>query len=125
MAKTAITVPAIRIAKPSANRTAVRLKTSATIVDAIAGTPGRVDQIVGERSVDLGAQPRNMGLDDARLGIEVEIPYALEQHRPRDDATLIAHEKFEQPEFARLQIDGMAVASDGAAHEVHFEIGHT
>src|SRR6476660_3635284 len=123
MAKTAMTVAAMITAKPSASRTAVRLKTSATIVDAVAGTPGRVDQIVGEGSVDLGTQARNMRFDDAGLGIEVKIPDALEQHRAGDDATLIAHEEFEQAKLAWLQIDHLAAAPDGTANEIHLEIG--
>src|SRR5689334_124915 len=123
MAKTAMTVAAMSTAKPSASRTAVRLKTSATIVDAVAGTPGRVDQIVGEGSVDLGTQARNMRFDDAGLGIEVKVPDALEQHRARDDAALIAHEEFKQAKLARLQVDHLAAAADGAANEIHLEIG--
>src|SRR5262245_55872840 len=125
MAKTAMTVAAISTAKPSASRTAVRLKTSATIVDAIAGTPGRVDQVVGERPINLGAQPRNVSLDDAGLGIEMEVRDALEQHRPGHDAPLVAHEKLEQPELARLQVDRLAGAANRAAYEVHFEIRDT
>src|SRR4051812_26685578 len=125
MAKTAMTVAAMRTAKPSASLTAVRLKTSATIVDAVARTPGGVDQVVGEGAVDLGAQARNMGFDDAGLGIEVKVPDALEQHRPGDDAALVAHEEFEQAKLARLQIDGLAAAADGAAHQIHLEIGDT
>src|SRR5262245_61651231 len=123
MAKTAMTVAAISTAKPSASRTAVRLKTSATIVDAIAGTPGRVDQVVGEGPVDLGTQPGNVRLDDAGLGIEMKVPDALEQHRPGHDAALVAHEELKQPEFARLQIDRLAGAANRAAHKIHFEIG--
>src|SRR4029079_12641964 len=123
MAKTAMTVAAMRTAKPSASRTAVRLKTSATIVDAVAGTPGRVDQVVGEGSVDLGTQARNMGFDDAGLGIEVKVPDALEQHRPGDDAALVAHQEFKQAKLARLQIDRLAAAADGTANQIHLEIG--
>ena len=52
----------------------------------------------------------------------MELPNLLEQHLARDDAALAAHQEFQQPEFARLQIDVLPAAPDGARDEIQFEI---
>jgi hypothetical protein len=61
-------------------------------------------------------------LDDVRLRIEVEIPYGFEQHRPSNDAVKVAHQKCDQLELARLQIDRLAAARDCALEQVHLQI---
>ena len=77
-----------------------------------------------ERSVDLGSQAADMGLDDAGLRIEVEIPDPLQQHRLGDDPAFAAHQHFEQGEFARLQLDRLAGAPRLAADQIELEIGN-
>ena len=56
------------------------------------------------------------------FGIEMELPHLFEQHLARHDAALAAQQEFEQPEFARLQVDVLAAAPNGAGDEIHFEI---
>ena len=61
-----------------------------------------------ESLVDLGAQARDMDVDDIGLRVEVIVPDILEQHGAGHDMAGIAHEIFEQLEFARLQQDRLA-----------------
>src|SRR5688500_11630374 len=67
----------------------------------IANSSRRLDQsVVG---IDLAAQPVDEHIDDVRLRIETVIPNVLQDHRLGDDAARVAHEIFEQGEFARLE----------------------
>jgi len=47
-----------------------------------------------------------MGLDDIRLRIEMKIPDVFEQHCARHDAALVAHQIFQELEFARCRSIG-------------------
>lgn len=59
-----------------------------------------------------------MGLDDAGPGVEMQAPDRLEQHGARLHPAGTFHEMLEQQEFARLQLDALAVAGDGARKQV-------
>ena len=52
----------------------------------------------------------------------MELPNLLEQHLAGDEPALAAHEKFEQPKFARLQRDLLPAAVHGARNKIHFEV---
>ena len=51
-----------------------------------------------------------------------EAPHALEQHRPGDNAALVAHQDLQQAKLARLQIDRRR-RGDGAGDQIHLQIG--
>src|SRR4051812_21589634 len=115
MATPASTVEPISSAKVIDSRTAVRLSSSDAVVNAVARAAHRVDQLRLERLVDLGAQPRDVCLDDAGLRVEVEIPDPFQEHRAGDHLALVAHQHLEQPELARLQVDDLSGPPHGAA----------
>ena len=65
-----------------------------------------------------------MNVDHVRLRIEMILPHAFEQHGAGDDLARMAHEIFEQAEFARLQVDVGLAALGGAGQKIEFEIAH-
>src|SRR5262245_14642338 len=77
----------------------------ARCMQAVAGVTDRAQKLNGKRPVDLRAQAADVRLDDAGLGIEMEVPDAFEQHGTGHHAPLVAHQHLEQREFARLQVD--------------------
>src|SRR6204780_4111230 len=78
----------------------------------------RVDERVGLRTVDLAPDASDINVDDVGRGVKVQIPYMLQQHRPRHHLPGIAHEIFEHLEFARQQLDVARAAPHRAGHEV-------
>ena len=46
-----------------------------------------------------------MGLHDLGLGVKIELPDLLEEHRARNDAPCISHQILQQLVLAGLQID--------------------
>src|SRR6266540_4354762 len=80
----------------------------------VARAPNRVQQRLFEPFVELSAKPADVDVDDVGAGIEVIVPHLLEQHGAGDHAAFVASEIFEQQIFARLQIELLAGAPDGA-----------
>src|SRR5882724_6100759 len=93
-------------------------------MQAISGPVDRLDQLLIERPIDLGSQAADVSLDDVGLGVEMKIPYALEQHRTGDDLLGISHEELEQTKFTRQQFDRLAAPCHLASDQIHLEIGH-
>ena len=109
-----------------------------TIVNAVAGLTrpqgGRIvldGQVLFDAGAGICVPPhrRQIGyvFQDARLFPHLDVRQNLLYGRrfapARDDAPGIAHQHFEQAEFARLQIDLLAVANDSAANQIHLQIG--
>src|SRR5579875_3596591 len=94
------------------------------MTDTIAGTAHGLDQLRLEPLVDLAAQSTDIGLDAVGARIEMEIPDMLEQHRARHHLPGMPHQIFEQPEFARLQVDDVPGPAHRAREQVEFEIGN-
>jgi hypothetical protein len=82
-----------------------------------------VDQFRIAAPIDLGAQPADMRFHNIGARVEVEIPHALQQHRARDHLFGVTQQIFQKLKFARLQIDGIAVAGDRAPEQIHLQIG--
>src|SRR5690606_20287893 len=89
---------------------------------AVAGAAHRVDQVVVEVAIDLGAQAADVRLDDGGMRVEMEVPYLFQQHGARDDLSGVAHQILEQPEFLRLELDAPAAARHGPREAVELEI---
>ena len=88
----------------------------------VPGAAHRMDEGRVEVLVDLASQTADVHIDDVGLRVEVIVPDVLEQHRPGDDLVAVAHQVFEQAEFARLQVDLLAGAADRARNDVNFKI---
>ena len=88
----------------------------------IAGSTHRVQQGRFETLLDLAAQARDMHINDIGLRVEVIIPDMLQQHCSSDDLPGMAHQIFEQTEFARLEDDDLTCPFGGMRQAVEFEI---
>ena len=69
------------------------------------------------------AQPAYMAFDDVRVGIEVKLPYVLEQHRAGYDLSRMTRQIFEETKFAWLEIDDMAVSGNRPRHQIDLQVG--
>src|ERR1700730_210351 len=67
-----------------------------------------MNEWIGLRGVDLAADTSNINVDDVGCGIEMEVPYVLQQHRPRDNLALVANQILEKLEFPWQQVDFLA-----------------
>ena len=86
--------------------------------DHIASTANRLDCVGIKSSIELRSQSAEVGFNDVRLGIEIEVPHPFEQHSPRHHPAGIAHQLGEQGELARLQSDALP----GAHHRAPVKI---
>ena len=75
-----------------------------------------------EALVDLGAQARDVDVDDVGLRVEMIIPDVLEQHGARHHLAGVLHQIFEQAELARLQRQLVLAAGDAMRQAVELEI---
>src|SRR5258708_1334025 len=89
---------------------------------AISRATDGMDERLLEAAVDLRAQAADMDIDDVGLRIEMKIPDAFEQHCPGLDLAGVAHQKFEEPVFPRLQVDGLSGARHDAGEQVDLEV---
>src|SRR5437867_3706218 len=74
-------------------------------IDCVAGSANRLNKCNFEWPVHLRSESADMGLDNAGARVEIEVPYLFKQHRARNHLAGVAHQVFQQPKFARLQID--------------------
>src|SRR3954452_17102497 len=63
----------------------------------------RMQQPLLERPVDFFAQAADQHVDDVGLRIEVVLPDVRQDHRLRDHLAGVAHQIFEEREFARSE----------------------
>src|SRR5436190_9972761 len=83
-----------------------------------------VQQLLWELFVDFIAQAEDEHVDNIRLGIEAVVPDVLENHGFGDDAPGVAHQEFEEREFAGLEFDLLAGASHFAGEKVEGQVGN-
>src|SRR5215475_8815297 len=120
--KSAMTVaPKIPMAI-SASLSVEERRVLARSTDAEPDAANGVNERIGLAVVDLAADPSDIDVDDVGGGVEVEIPYVLQQHGARDDLALVAHEIFEDLEFPRQELDVAAAAAHRPRYEIHLEI---
>ena len=72
--------------------------------------------------LDLRAQAADAALDDVRVRVEVVVPNAIHDCRLGNDASLIAHEIFEQLIFKPLEFDAPPGACDAVRDEVLLQV---
>src|SRR5215469_104734 len=73
-------------------------------------------------AVDLAADTSDIDVDDVGVGVKMQIPYVLQQHRPRHHVTFVADQILENLKFPRQQVDVVAAAAHGSRHEVKFKV---
>jgi hypothetical protein len=83
-----------------------------------------MDERVGLLTVDFAANTSNINVDDIGHGIEMEIPYVLQQHRAWNHLTFVANQIFEELEFSWQQFDFSPGAARRSRHEVEVEVTH-
>src|SRR5215471_4293611 len=106
----------------SASRSVDDRSVLARRADAKPDPADRVDERVGLLAVDLAADTSDIDVDDVGRGVKVQIPYVLQQHRPRHDLAGIAHEIFQHLELARQELDRIAAAPHRAGYQVELEV---
>ena len=108
----------------SANRSVVERRTAGAISrpQLITRAAHRMQERAGKAFVDLLAQPADMHVGDVGVGVEMEIPHALQQHGAGHDLVDMLEQIFEQPVFARLQVDRLARAPHAVGEQVHLQI---
>src|ERR1700746_4054045 len=89
----------------SASRRVKERSVLARSTDAKSHAADGMDGRIGLLVVDFLAHAADVNVDDVGGGIEVQIPDVLQQHRPRHDLALIAHQIFENLKFPRQQLD--------------------
>lgn len=72
--------------------------------------------------VDFFAEFADVDVDEVGAWVEVVFPDFLEEHGARADGALIAHECFEEFEFAGAEVDLSAVAGGDAGSDVEGEV---
>src|SRR5262245_1665392 len=81
-----------------------------------------MNERIGLLTVNLSADAPDVDVDDVGRGVEVQIPYMLQQHRPRNDLAVVANEVLENLKFARQQLDFPATAGRRSRDEVELEV---
>ena len=92
------------------------------IVERIAGAAHGADRIGGVAAVERLAQAADMHVDGALVDIDVAAPDAVEQLLARKHPAGPLHQKFEQAEFGRAEIDRAACARHALFLAIEFEI---
>src|SRR5919198_5021088 len=87
----------------SARRKVEERSVLARSTEAISDAADGVDQRIGLGVVDLAADAADIDVDDVGGGVKMQVPDMLQQHRPGNDAALVADEIFEQLELAWQQ----------------------
>src|SRR5262249_30888021 len=96
----------------------VLARSTDTKPDAADGMNERVSLL----TVDLSADAPDIHVDDVGRGVEVQIPYMLQQHRARNDAAVIANEVLATVTLGRRQLDFPAPAGRRSRYEVELEV---
>src|SRR6266481_5471908 len=114
-------VATYQIVRRNRSRTSRRIPSRdevASIAKTISGAADRLDQLDGVVVVDLPAQPPHQHREHVREGIVVLVPDVRGYRRPIDHLPVMKHEKLQQRELLRRQLD----LFPGTPHAVGLEI---
>src|SRR5580704_9648587 len=75
------------------------------IVERIAGATYGTDRVDGVAAIERLAQAADMDVDGALVDIDVAAPYPVEQLLAREHPAGTFHQKFEQAELRRAELD--------------------
>ena len=87
-----------------------RLVIAVWVIETVSCAAFGMNQGWVEVFVDFAAQTRDVDVNDVGLRVKVVFPHFFEKHGAGDDLSGVAHQVFEQAEFARLQVDFFAAA---------------
>src|SRR5260370_7267848 len=73
-------------------------------------------------AVDLAPDTSDVDIDDVGRRVKVQIPYMLQQHRPRHDMTFLANQILQNLKFPRHQFDLPPPAPSTSRHPVESTI---
>jgi hypothetical protein len=79
--------------------------------EAEADAPDGVDEGIGLPAVDLAPDPADVDIEDVGVRVKVQIPYVLEQERPRHHVAFVAHEIFQDLKLPRQEIEVASAAT--------------
>src|SRR3974390_2658797 len=100
----------------------VTRKSARAVADHITGAAHGMQKRLRKPLVDLGAQPRDVNIDDVGLWVKMIIPNVLQQHSAGHDLTRVTHQILEHTEFARLQLQLLPTATDLVRKPIELKI---
>src|ERR1700730_13219143 len=106
----------------SASRKLVVRGISLSPTEDIARTPNRVNHLGQLAFFELPTQPADVNVYNVRLRVVMIAPDLLEQHRPRAHPASVPHQVFEQPIFARQEIDRPSGAPDLSGKQIDLQV---
>src|SRR5215831_4956459 len=77
-----------------------------------------MNERIGLLAVDFAADASDIDVDDVGRGVKMQIPYVLQQHRPRNDVTFVTDQILENLKLPRQQVDVPAAAAHGSRHQI-------
>src|SRR5262249_19215953 len=111
-----------RVAREPGGGAGTRPSRARFVAEAEADAANGLDAVAVERTVELGAQPRDMDVDRVAAQIGLAVPDLVENLRACDDAAGSLGQHGEQVELAGRERDGDAVARHTATVAVDHEI---
>jgi hypothetical protein len=100
----------------------MRGRRGGSFTDKIPYSPCGVKQLPVEVVVDFFAEFADVDVDEVGTRVEVVFPDFLEEHGARADGALVAHEGFEEFEFAGAEVDLSAAARGDAGSDVEGKV---
>jgi hypothetical protein len=114
---------------PQANASAAQseirqaaLRIGLTVFEDIAHTPQCPNQRLPATRVYLATEAVDVDIDDVGVRLYAHTPNCVKNHRPRDHATGIPAQIFQQDEFLRRQIQNLPASRGFTPEEINFEI---
>jgi hypothetical protein len=93
-----------------------------TVFENIAHTSQRSDQGLTATGVYLPAKAVNVNIDDVGVRLYAHTPNSVKDHRPRDNASGVPAQIFQQGEFLRRQIQNLPASRGFTPEQIEFEI---
>src|SRR5215475_5913313 len=115
---TAPKIPTQISASRSVDDRSVLVRSTDAKPDAAYGLNERISLL----AVDLAPDTSDIDIDDVGRRVKMQIPYMLQQHRPRHNMTFVANQILQNLKFPRQQVDVPAAAAHGSRYEVEFKI---
>src|ERR1700690_1200974 len=112
----------VSVAYMSARRKLEVRKTLYRNTKRISDAAQRMNQWYRLAAINLATQAAYVRFHDSRVRFEMNVPDVFEQHGPRHRLIRMLHQVFEQPKFARQQLDLDSTPHDRTGEQVYFQI---